>query len=122
MPRITHFDLYADDPNRAIAFYENALGWKFDKWDGPMEYWLVYTGPDDEPGIHGGLSRRSDPGTSTVNTISVSSLDEIVDKIEATGGKITAPKSAIPGVGWFAMARDTEGNEFGLMEDDPEAK
>ncbi len=122
MPRITHFDLYADDPERAIAFYERALGWKIDKWQGPMEYWLVNTGPDDEPGIHGGLSRRSDPGTTTVNTISVSSLDEIVDKIGAAGGTITSPKSAIPGVGWFAMARDTEGNEFGLMEDDPEAK
>jgi predicted enzyme related to lactoylglutathione lyase len=122
MPRITHFDLYADDPERAVAFYEKALGWKFEKWDGPMEYWLVNTGPDDEPGIHGGLSRRDDPATTTVNTISVSSLDEYTKKIEATGGTITAPKSAIPGVGWFAMARDTEGNEFGLMEDDPDAK
>ena len=54
MPKIVHFDIPADDPMRAVAFYQEVFGWKYDKWDGPMEYWLINTGPGDEPGIHGG--------------------------------------------------------------------
>ena len=46
MPRPVHFDLSADDPDRAITFYSNAFGWKFDKWQGPFEYWVITTGVD----------------------------------------------------------------------------
>ena len=46
MPRISHFDIPADDPKRAQKFYQDVFGWKFDKWDGPMEYWMVKTGDD----------------------------------------------------------------------------
>lgn len=55
MSRLVHFDVQADDPERAIRFYESVLGWKFHKWDGPMECRLIETGPKDEPGIDGGL-------------------------------------------------------------------
>ena len=61
MPRVVHFELSADDPERAIKFYENAFGWKTEKWAGPMDYWLIMTGPEDEPGIDGGLSKREGP-------------------------------------------------------------
>ena len=122
MPRVIHFDLEADDPERAITFYERAFGWRFEKWHGPMEYWLVMTGPEDEQGIDGGLARRTDPPSGTVNTIGVPSVDEAVAQVEANGGKVIRPKSAVPGVGWLAYCQDTEGNGFGLMEDDPEAK
>ena len=121
MARVIHFDLEADDPERAIAFYERAFGWRFEKWQGPMEYWLVMTGPEDEPGIDGGLARRTDPPAGTVNTIGVPSVDEAVAQVEANGGKVIRPKSAIPGVGWLAYCQDTEGNGFGLMQDDPAA-
>ena len=122
MSRVVHFELPADDPERAIAFYENAFGWKFNKWEGPMEYWLISTGPESEPGIDGGLARRSDPATGTENTIDVASVDEAVTRIEANGGKVLRPKSAVPGVGWLAYCQDTEGNTFGIMQDDPDAK
>ena len=61
MPKVVHFDLPADDTQRAIEFYSTVFGWTFDKWDGPMEYWLIDAGPDEEPGIHGGLAQRQDP-------------------------------------------------------------
>jgi predicted enzyme related to lactoylglutathione lyase len=112
----------AKDPERAIKFYEKTLGWWFMKWDGPMEYWLVMTGKDPEAGIDGGMSIGDPvPGTS-LNTIDVSSVDETVAKIEDAGGKIIRPKSAVPGVGWMAVFEDTEGNHFGMMERDTEAK
>jgi hypothetical protein len=121
MSRVVHFEIPADDPERAIKFYEEAFGWTFEKWEGPMDYWLISTGPEDEPGIDGGLAPKQDPETGVENTIDVASVDEAVAKVEAGGGKVIRPKSAVPGVGWLAYCEDTEGNRFGVMESDPEA-
>lgn len=122
MPRVTHFEIPADDPIRAVAFYEQVFGWEITKWEGPMEYWLISTGPEDEPGIDGGLAKRATPETGTENTIGVDSVDDFVAKIESNGGKILRPKSAVPGVGWLAYCQDTEGNTFGIMQSDPAAQ
>ncbi len=122
MKRVEHFDLYADDPERAARFYQAVFDWKIQKWDGPMDYWMINTGPDDQPGISGGLGRRQDPSDSTINTIGVNSVDTFTQKITDAGGQIVATKMAIPGVGWFAMCVDTEGNKFGLMEEDANAR
>ncbi len=73
------------------------------------------------PGINGGLIRREERGPGTVNTIDVPSVDEFTSKIELHGGKVLAPKMAIPGIGWFASCEDSEGNAFGLMQNDPAA-
>jgi predicted enzyme related to lactoylglutathione lyase len=124
MPRIVHFELPADDPARAEKFYSSVFGWKFQKWDGPMEYWMVMTesASSPEPGINGGMGRRRIPGEAMSNTISVSSVDEYASKIQKAGGKITVPKSAIPGVGWLAYFQDPEGNLLGMMQFDEAAK
>jgi predicted enzyme related to lactoylglutathione lyase len=121
MSRVIHFELPADDLERAIAFYKKTFSWNFKKWDGPMEYWLITTGPADQPGIDGGMGRRSDPSTRTENTIGVDSVDGILAKIKANGGHVIRPKSPVPGVGWMAYCKDTEGNTFDLMEEDPSA-
>lgn len=122
MNRIVHFDIYADDPDRAAGFYQNVFGWKAEKWTGGMDYWLVTTGPDNEPGINGGLGKRQDPTDHTTNTVDVASLKETEAKIKAAGGKVLEPRMPIPGVGWFGLCADTEGNRLGLMESDPNAK
>ena len=75
MPRPVHFEIPADNPERAIEFYSSIFGWKFNKWAGPMEYWLITTGEPAEPGINGGLMRRRDPNQPCVNTITVASVD-----------------------------------------------
>lgn len=121
MPRVIHFEIAADDPLRAKAFYEQVFGWKIDKWEGPMDYWLITTGPSGEPGIDGGLGKRSEPGSGTENTIGVDSVDEYLAKIVAHGGKVIRPKAAVPGIGWLAYCEDSEGNRFGLMQNDPTA-
>ncbi len=122
MPRVVHFEITADDPERAVAFYKEVFGWEIRKWDGPMDYWMVQTGPKEQPGIDGGVTRRMGPGAAHINTVDVSSVDDFVAKIEANGGTIALPKMAIPGVGWLAYAKDTEGSLFGVMQSDPSAK
>jgi len=121
MSRVIHFELPSDNPDNAVRFYESVFGWKFTKWEGPTEYWLISTGDAAVPGIDGGLLRRPHPGAGTVNTVGVASLDEAVAKVESAGGKIAVPKMPIPGAGWLAYAVDPDGNTFGMMQNDPSA-
>lgn len=122
MSRVVHFEIHVDDTGRATKFYTDTFGWKFQKWDGPQEYFLISTGPDSEPGINGGLMKRRDPAGSVYNTIKVDSVDDCIKKVEKNGGKIVVPKMAIQGVGYLAYFTDTEGNLFGIMHDDTSAK
>ncbi|MCL5957712.1 MAG: VOC family protein [Chloroflexi bacterium] len=121
MPRVVHFEIPVDDPERAIRFYEKALGWQISKWEGPIEYWMVKTGEEAEPGIDGGIMRRMG-NTVTQNTVDVPSVDEFTQKVVEAGGSVVAPKMVIPGVGYMAYYTDTEGNVFGAMQEDPSAK
>ena len=118
MARVVHFDMSADNPEDLIKFYESVFGWKFNKWEGSMEYWMIQTG--DGPGIDGGMSKRN-PQTQDINTIDVPNLDEYMKKVEENGANIIVPKMAIPGIGWYAVFKDAEGNTFGMMQDDKNA-
>ena len=84
--------------------------------------WLITTGDDSEPGINGGMMKRNDSNGSTHNTVQVSSVDDYTEKVTESGGEIVVPKMAIPGVGYMAYCKDTEGNIFGIMHPDPNAK
>jgi len=122
VPRVVHFEIDANKPERAVKFYEKVFGWNIKKGEGPVEYYLISTGKETEPGIDGGLSRRTESKPSTVNTIDVPSIDEFTKRVEANGGKIIRPKSAVRGVGYMAYFEDPEGNVFGMMENDESAK
>ena len=114
MPRVVHFEINADDVGRAVQFYTDVFGWKAEKWDGPIEYWLIMTG-EGEPGIDGAISERQDPPEATVNMLDVNSVDEYVAKVLEHGGTVVVPKMAVPGVGWLAYCKDTEGNTLDTM-------
>ncbi len=126
MPRVVHFEIHAADPERAVNFYQKLFGWTFQKWEGPMEYWLVTTGPNDQPGINGGLMPRQgeidgQAVIAYVCTVDVENLDASVQSALDNGGQIALPKMPIPGMGWLAYCKDTEGNIFGMMQGDPNA-
>ena len=110
------------DIQKTISFYEKVFGWKFQKWDGPMDYWLIMTGDEDEPGIDGGLGYEEEGFPKVVNTIDVDDIDEVIKKIENNNGEIVRPKHAVPGVGWMAYFKDSEGVLSGVMQSDPNAK
>ena len=121
MPRVVHFEISSDEPEKTIEFYKNTFGWEFQKWEGPMEYWLIMTGDKDQPGIDGGLGRKS-PENLDKNVIDVDDVDQALKKVEENGGTILKPKMALPGVGYLAYFKDPDGNIFGMMKDDPEAR
>jgi predicted enzyme related to lactoylglutathione lyase len=121
MPRVIHFEIPVDKADRAIKFYSDVFGWKIEKW-GTQDYWLVKTGEKGTVGIDGAITKREAPTTNTANTIDVPSLDEYLTKITKNGGKVIAPRTTIPKVGYFAYCQDTEGNTFGVLQGDESAK
>jgi predicted enzyme related to lactoylglutathione lyase len=122
MARVIHFEIPADDLERTANFYRKAFGWKIEKWPGPMEYWMVTTGAEGTPGINGGLMRKQAPTVATTNTIGVDSVDAAVTAVQNAGGKVVVPKMPIPTIGYFAYCQDPEGNLFGVMQADANAK
>lgn len=122
MNRVVHFEIQADDIERAKNFYEKALGWKIEKYMkkedlGMMDYWMIDTG--EGPGINGGLYERKVSNEKIYFydcTIGVDDLDSAIAAVKANGGTIIKEKIEMKGVGWFAGAKDTEGNKFGLMQ------
>jgi hypothetical protein len=117
MPRVTFFELPVDDPERAAAFYRAAFGWEIHQWDGPVEYWLVKTGPAGEPGINGGLRRRARPGEAPNACIDVSDIDAAMAAIVAAGGTLLSGKLAIPSIGFYCSFLDPEGNPMAVVEE-----
>ena len=123
MPRVVHFEIQADNIDRAVKFYTDVFGWKITKWvgGGDMDYRLITTGPDSEPGIDGAIMKRTSPVAGEtimayICTIQVSSVDAYLVNVTSHGGSLVVPKTQIPGIGWIAQCKDSEGNIFGLME------
>ena len=129
--RVSHFEIQAENPERAAEFYAKCFGWEIKKWEGgQIEYWMVMTGDRNDPGgINGGLLRRPCPapgegqGTNAYTcTLTVDNYDEIEKKILENGGKVAMPKFAFVGMAWQGYYLDTEGNVFGIHQPDTEAK
>jgi predicted enzyme related to lactoylglutathione lyase len=140
MPTIVHFEIPADDVERAKKFYTDLFGWKIEKWPGmnssdssssssssspsyDMEYWKITT--TDEKGnkaLGGGMMKRQMPQQPNINYIDVKSVDEYSSKVEKIGGKVVVPKRAVPEMGYFAVCLDTENNSFAIWESSESAK
>jgi uncharacterized protein len=128
MRKVVHFEIPADDLDRAKAFYSSVFGWALQTV--PMaggEYTAVVTTPVDgqtqlptEPGaINGGMMQRDERTPSPVITVDVEAIDDALKEIEAGGGTTITPRTAIPGMGAFAYFKDPEGNVLGLWETTP---
>lgn len=130
MSRVVHFEIHADDVERAKTFYTAAFEWSFDDYSQftGSTYWGLVTGPDDQPGINGGLLQRPAPAPAVgqgtngfVCTMEVEDYDAMERRILDAGGQVALPKSALPGMAWQGYYLDTEGNTFGIHQPDPEA-
>jgi hypothetical protein len=131
MSRVVHFEIQADDVERAKAFYAAAFGWSFEDYGqaAGSPYWGITTGPEGQAGINGGLLQRpaaapaSGQGTNAfVCTVGVDDYDETERRILDAGGQVALPKMALTGMAWQGYYLDTEGNTFGVHQPDPEAR
>jgi predicted enzyme related to lactoylglutathione lyase len=120
MSKIVHFEIPVDDSERASAFYREVLDWEISGF-GDEPYWLVRAGDDDEPGADGALTARGDLHQGPIVIASVNAIDDALSRVQQAGGQVVQGKLAIPGVGWSAYVRDTEGNTIGVFETDSDA-
>lgn len=122
MPTIVHFDVPAEDIERAKKFYSALLGWRFESYP-EMQYNLITTtNLDGTPAVGGGMGKRMDPSQHIVNYFGVPSIDAAVKKVKSLGGTIVTEKMAVPQMGYLVNCMDTEGNAFGLWEENKKAQ
>lgn len=120
MPKIVHFEIPVDDPQRATAFYADVLGWEASRY-GEEPYWMVRAGADEEPGANGALVSREQLRQAPVVVAGVSDIDDVLTRVPKSGGSVIEGKMPIPGMGWAAYVRDSEGNTIGFFQPDPGA-
>jgi len=121
MSAIVHFDVPAEDIERAKKFYSVLFGWKFESFP-DMQYNLITTtNVDGTPGVGGGMGKRMEPSQRMINYFGVSSIDAAMKQVKSLGGKVLTEKMAVPGMGFLASCKDTEGNMFGLWEENTQA-
>ena len=121
-PSIVWFEIPADDLDRAQRFYKSMFGWTFNKLPAAInDYWHIDTGgPDASP--DGGMMPRMHPQQPITNYVSVPSVSKASVNVEKLGGTVCKTKTAVPGMGYFAICLDTEGNTFDLWEMNDRAK
>ena len=123
MPTIVHFDIATDEPKRAKKFYESLFGWKMEGPPGMTDYYLIETKDlNGNTGVGGGLGKRGDPAQRITAYFGVENINEYNKKITQLGGKVLQLKMPVPRWGYLTTCTDTEGNVFGLWQDDKDAR
>jgi len=122
--RVVHFEIPADNVDRAKSFYKQAFGWDISQYPG-MEYHMVNTAeidqktrmPKEVGAINGGMAKRNnDTNKTTVITVDVADIDAALKSIEKLGGKMVQKKQPVADMGFTAYFKDTEGNIVGLWQ------
>lgn len=115
--KIVHFAIHADDLGRARQFYSRVFGWQFEGFGSPdlSTFCKIKTSTEEEPGPIGAMQHRKfnsapEKMLGYECSVEVDDIDATAQTVEASGGKIVMPKTAIPGVGWVLKFLDTEGN------------
>ena len=124
MNKVVHFEIPSDDQARAKKFYAEVFDWQVQDspYEGGVYSFAITTPVDDdymytEPGgSNGGIVEREEATRSPVVTIEVPSIDQHIPRIEAAGGTMLGPKGEVPGMGFYAYFKDSEGNVMGLWE------
>ena len=122
MDKVVHFEIPADDVERAKKFYKKVFDWKMESFP-DMEYTMIQTTAVDEkhmptePGaINGGMMKRQDPVKSPVITIAVQDIEETMKNVIKMGGELVRGKMQVGDMGYAAYFKDSEGNIIGLWQ------
>jgi predicted enzyme related to lactoylglutathione lyase len=127
---VAHFEIYARDPAKLSQFYTGLFDWKIEPAPG-MDYRFVRSvdtdakGQPTQPGgINGGIITRPAgfEDRAWVNYVNVESLDASIDRAKQLGATVMKARSAVAGMGWFAILSDPEGNTFAMWQQDESAQ
>jgi len=120
MSKVVHFEIPADDPERAVSFYRDVLGWQSSQF-GDDPYWLIQAGEEGELGADGAISGRDEIHRVPVVIASVEDIVAALARVTTHGGVIVQEQLPVPGMGWSAYFKDPEGNTVGLFQSDQTA-
>jgi hypothetical protein len=113
---LVHFELPADDTGRSKQFWSSLFGWEWSAWEGGPEYHMTQT-----PTPGGAVQPRQQGQSGVTVYFDTDDVAGTAGRVEELGGSVHMGKTPIPGVGYFAICADTEGNVFGLFESDESA-
>jgi hypothetical protein len=113
MATIVHFELPSSDVDRAKAFWSGVFGWTF----GGMSEPFVYLMTEGEEPVGAIYKDDDQAGQGPIVYMATDDIDATLAKVRDAGGSADE-KQPIPGIGWFARCKDTEGNAFSLFQGD----
>jgi uncharacterized protein len=127
--QLSHFAIHADDLDRARKFYGGVFGWTFEGFGGAAitEFCQITDAAGNRLAPLGAMqlrkfNRAPHPVLGFECSIAVDDLDAVARAVEAYGGQIVMPKTAIPGAGWIVKFLDSEGNLACAVRYDPSAR
>lgn len=117
MPKVIHFEVPSDDVDRALKFYSNVSDWKTEKiiLNGIDHFFIFPKDQDDESFGH--ITKRERHFDSIINYMGITSFASYHKRVTNNGGKVIIPKTAINDIGFYSLCEDSEGNKFGLWEE-----
>jgi len=120
--KVEHFEIPADDVERARSFYMKVFGWEMNPVPGVNYTRLLTIRVDDKINlprafeVNGAIIKRTEDIAAPVVTITVNEMDNALKRIEQEGGKIIVGKKEFGDRGYTAYFKDTEGNIMGLWQ------
>jgi uncharacterized protein len=118
---VTHFEIYAEEPEQLAEFYRQLFGWRIDKAQA-VDYFFIDTMARQPGAVRGGLLPRPIKGPrSWVHYVHVEDLDAAAERVQQLGGRVVRVKSAVPKTGWYAILEDPQGNIFAVFQPDSNA-
>jgi uncharacterized protein len=112
---MVHLEVPAKDTAKAREFWGGLFGWNFEQYPGPSEYHMTRINEQS------GAAISADPNMPGPRVyFNVDDIRAGVARVGELGGDGGEPQP-VPNMGWFAVCKDAEGNEFGLWQNDPSA-
>lgn len=116
------YELMTTDPDAAVPFYKEVLGWGTETWQGPSEgmppykMWMVGEGPIGGVMELPEQARAAGAPPHWLAYVAVEDADSIVAKAKGLGATVHVPPQDIPEVGRFAVLADPSGAVFALLQ------
>ncbi len=115
--QMVHLEIPAGDTAKAREFWGSLFGWEWQAFEGPSEYHMTRFSETT-----GGAIYVPDEAAKRGMRVyfDVDDINAANAKVQELGGE-AGEAGSVPGMGWFSIGKDNEGNEFGLWQNDPSA-